>query len=155
MSRSLKLAQTKVRNTLEFFNPSKYPPEVVNANKDVWIKKVEDAFDVVAELSLDLEEFVLPAELHEMFQTNEVLKDEIYNFVLSTNTMSIKYPHPVVTNFEDLESQPKLNRAQFPTFPVNNEKMNALRANQVEEEELVPCSAVTQIFGVRTKRMHS
>ena len=138
MLRNLKLAQMKVRNTLELFNPIKYPSEVVNANKDVWIKRVEDAFDVVTELSLDLEEFVLPEDYHEMFKTNEALKDEIYKFVLSTNIVSLSIkvpqnPHPVVSNFEDSKIKPKLDHGQFPTFPGNNE--NALKANERNEDD--------------------
>ena len=58
--------------------------DAVEASKDSWIKKAEDAFDIVTELSLDLEECVSPEEAHEIFKSNEALKDEISKFVLAT-----------------------------------------------------------------------
>ena len=139
LSRNLKLAQVKVRNTLDVFHPSKYTPEVVKASKDSWIKKAEDAFDIVTELSLDLEEYVSPEEAHEIFKSNEALKDEISTFVLATINMALSIKdlhHPAATNFDYSETQAKIDRHQFPTFPKNNEnqRMNVLRANQVQEE---------------------
>ena len=134
--RNLKLAQAKVRNTLDVFSPSKYSPEVVKAKEDLWIKKVEDAFDVIIELSLDLEEFISPAEAHEIFMFNESLKTEISKFVFSIHTIALSKDlhYPVKTSFE-IEIQPKVDRHQFPTFSGNNEnQMNVLRANQVQEE---------------------
>ena len=146
MSRNLKIAQLKVRNTLDVFDPSKYTPDVVKANKDLWIKKVEDAFDVVTELSVELEEFVSPAEAHEMFKFNEALKDEMTKFVLLTNTtaLSIKDP-PVEKNLDDLENQPKFECIPFPSFSGTKENifkfkkrmMNALKANDIKEEEYI------------------
>ena len=80
--RSLKIARAKVRNILNLFNPSKYTTEVVKVNKDLWIKNAQDAFDIVTELSIDLEEFVSPAEAVEVIKSNETLMDEISKFVL-------------------------------------------------------------------------
>ena len=89
MLRSLKISQAKVRNTLNVFNPSRYTPEVIKSNKESWIKKAEDAFDIVAELSLDLEECVSKDEAQEILTSNEALMDEIAKFVFSINTADI------------------------------------------------------------------
>ena len=146
MLRNLKIARLKVKNTLDVFDPSKYTPDVVKANKDLWIKKVEDAFEVVTELSVELEEFVSPAEAHEMFKFNEALKDEMTKFVFLTNTtaLSIKDP-PVEKNLDDLENQPKFECLPFPSFSGTKENifkfkkrmMNALKANDIKEEEYI------------------
>ena len=121
LSRSLKIAQTKVRNILNVFNPSRYTPEVVNANKDSWIKKAEDAFDVVTELSLDLEECVSQDEAQEISNSNEALMDEIAKFVFSINIAALSnnvlHPQATETSFDVSENQPKLDHGQFPTFP--------------------------------------
>ena len=141
MSRSLKSAQTKVRNVLNVFNPSRYTTEVVKANKDSWIKKAEDAYDVVAELALDLEECVSKDEAQEMFNSNEALMDEIAKFVFSINTAALSnndlHQQAIETSSDVSEIQTKLDRVQFPTLPGNNENemMNVLRANQVQEED--------------------
>ena len=134
MSTSLKISQAKVRNTLDVFSPSKYSSEVVKVNKDSWIKKVEDAFDVVTELSIILEEFVTPAEAHEVFKSNEALKDKISKFVFSINTAALSNNDqlPVMTNSVS-ENQPKLDCIQFPTFSGKNE--NALKAYEMNEED--------------------
>ena len=137
MLRNLKLAQAKVRNTLDVYNPSKYPPEVVKASKDSWIKKAEDAFDIVAELSLDLEECVSPEEAREIFKSNDELKNAISKFVLATINMALSIEdlcHPATRNFVYSETQTKLDRIQFPTFPGNENEMMGERENQVEEE---------------------
>ena len=121
LSRSLKIAQTKVRNILNVFNPSRYTPEVVNANKDSWIKKAEDAFDVVTELSLDLEECVSQDEAQDILNSNEALMDEIAKFVFSINiaalSSNVLHPQASETSFDVSENQPKLDHGQFPTFP--------------------------------------
>ena len=134
MSRSLKLAQMKVRNTLDVFNPSKYSPEVLKANKELWIKKVEDSFDVVAELSLDLEEFVSPEEAHEISKFNESLKNEISEFVFSINTsaLSINDSRLPITINDVSEIQPKLNIVQNEN---ENKRMNVSRTNRIQEED--------------------
>ena len=137
MLRSLKIAQTKVRNTLNVFNPRRYTPEVVKTNKDSWIKKAEDAFDIVAELSLDLEECVSKDEAQEILTSNEALMDEIAKFVFSINTAALSnddlHPHSTETNFDDDKNQPKLDRVRFSTFSGKNE--NALKANEMNEED--------------------
>ena len=95
----------------------------------------EDAFDVVAELSLDLEECVSQDEAQEIFKSNEALMDEIAKFVFSINTAALSdVPQlPVVTNSDVLENQTKCVHVQFTTFPGNDE--NVLKANEIKEED--------------------
>ena len=137
MLRSLKIARAKVRNILDVFSPCKYSPEVVKANKDLWIKNAQDAFDVVIELSIDLEEIVSPSEAHEIYKSNEALKDEFTKFVFSTNTKALSVSnsdqHPVTSNFDVSEIQTKLDCDQFSTFSGNNE--NVLKENEIQEED--------------------
>ena len=135
MSRCLKIARTKMRNILNVFSPSRYAPEVVKANQDLWIKKAEDAFDVVTELSVDLEEFVSPAEAQEMFKSNESLMDELAKFVSSINiTVLSDVPQlPDVTNSDVSENQTKFVHVQVTTNPGNDE--NVLKANEIREED--------------------
>ena len=134
--RSLKIARAKVRNILNLFNPSKYTTEVVKVNKDLWIKNAQDAFDIVTELSIDLEEFVSPAEAVEVIKSNETLMDEISKFVLSINTAALfnNDQHPVVTNFDVSEIQSELYRVQFPSFSGINERDNEIKEEDHDEQ---------------------
>ena len=123
-----------MRNILNVFSPSRYAPEVVKVNRDLWIKKAEDAFDVVTELSVVLEEFVSPVDAQEMFKSNDFLMDELAKFVSSINiTVLSDVPQlPIVTNSNVSEIKPKLDIVQNEN---ENKRMNVSRANQVQEED--------------------
>ena len=51
-----KKAVSKLRNTLELFNPENFTSEILKTSKDLWIKDVKDAFLAVDEVTIDLEE---------------------------------------------------------------------------------------------------
>ena len=89
LKRDLKKAVANLNDTLDVLGPMNYTPEVVKANKDEWIAKVQNEFAVVREVYLDLEDLFTHEEKQLADETNKALKKAVTEFILSSNTKAM------------------------------------------------------------------
>ena len=86
LKKDLKKAVANLNDTLDVLGPVNYTPEVIKANKDAWIAKVQAEFAVVREIYLDLEDLFTHEEKQLADETNKALKKAVTEFILNSNT---------------------------------------------------------------------